>query len=255
MPKASAEGVKMRIVVINPSSEKTQTKDVKKYLPKEVSLKDIRDAGGMDVEYDEQQGLFYMFKTGVELAPLETKTFEVIVEDVWIIPDEELNKHKISTEKIMAALKDTIYYAQADLIAKLIYGRLSDIGTAQKDPSVTRQQHIANHRDHLAILEQIKSDIEKLEKILVAVGGPPNLELIEESDINLKSPSSKTTWIIIFIVLIFIAILAGTFFFTWHRQAAITESVFKSEKDNSFSEFKDGGQAGESPPPGQEKKP
>ena len=49
MPKASAEGVKMRIVVINPSSEKTQTKDVKKYLPKEVSLKDIRDAGGIPV--------------------------------------------------------------------------------------------------------------------------------------------------------------------------------------------------------------
>ena len=66
----------------------------------------------------------------------------------------------------------------------------------------------------------------------------PHLELIEKSDINLKSPSSKTTWIVIFIVLIFIGILSATFYFTWMRQASLTENIFTKEKDSSFSEFK-----------------
>ena len=88
---ASAAGtVKMRVLVVNPSATKTQIKTIKNYLPKETTLKNILDNGGLDVDYDQEQGLFYVFKNNVELAPSETKTFEVILDDVWQIPAEKI---------------------------------------------------------------------------------------------------------------------------------------------------------------------
>ena len=234
----AAGTVKMRIVLVNPSTTKTQTKSVKNYLPKEVTLKNIIDNGGLDVDYDQEQGLFFVAKSAVELAPSETKTFEVVFDDVWQIPSERTESIRNQTNAVIEKLKNTTYFNQADLIAKSILGRLDDIDKNQNDPNVSKQQRIAYYRDNLKVMQQVKDDLDKLEKLLVAVGGPPNLELIEKSDINLKSPSSKTTWIVIFIVLIFIGILSATFYFTWMRQASLTENIFTKEKDNSFSEFK-----------------
>lgn len=235
---AAAEAIKMRIVIVNPSSDKTHTKDVKKYLPKEIGMQHILDTGGFTIEYDQEQGLFYALREKVELAPLETKSFELVLDDVWMIAEDALQKLRSDTERITEHLSDTVYFAQAEVVAKSVYSRLDEIDHSQHDMEITRQQHIAVYRDNLGVVDGIRKDIAKLEKILVAVGGPPNLELVEESDINLKSPSSKTTWIIIFIVLLFIGILAGTFYFTWHRQAKITENIFSREKDASYSEFK-----------------
>ncbi len=247
----ASDSIKMRIVVVNPSDTKTQVKNIKNYLPKEVKVEDVQDPGGLGIEYDPEQGMFYVQKE-VELAPLETKTFEIVVRDVWFIPDAELSTLKNQVEHVLKALEGSRFYDEADLISKTIYGRLEEILRTQNDNTVTRQQHIAHYRNNLKTLDAVKADVARLEKLLVAVGGPPNLELIEESDINLKAPSSKTTWVIIFVVLIFIAILSLTFYFTWHRQAKITENIFSKEKDNSFSEFK--GSSGEEPrekgPPG-----
>ncbi len=235
---ASAEtGIKMRIVIVNPSDTKTQIKLIKNYLPKEVKVEDVQDSGGLNVEYDPEQGMFYVHKE-VELAPLETKAFEIVIKDVWYVAEDQLKTAKGQVERVLKALDGTRFYEEADLIAKTIYGRIDEILTTQNDQTVTRQQHIANYRSNLKTFDAVKDDIARLEKILVAVGGPPNIDLIEESDINLKAPSSKTTWIIIFVVLVFIAILSVTFYFTWHRQAKITENIFSREKDNSFSEFK-----------------
>jgi len=235
--------VKMRVVLVNPSAKKAQTKSVKTYLPKEVTMKDIKDNGGLDVEYDQEQGAFFASKNDIELAPLETKTFELVIDDVWNVSDDKLQGLRGRTDRTLGLLKGKPHYAEAEVLGKTIYGRLENILKAQNDPAASKQQHIAYYRDNLTLLKTVEDDIDKLEKILVAVGGPPNLDLIEKSDVNLKSPSSKTTWILIFIILIFVAILGGAFYFTWQRQASITENIFTKEKGNSFSELKGKGES------------
>ncbi len=239
--------VKMRVVVVNPSLTKTQTKTVKNYLPKEVDLKDIDDAGGMEVDFDPEQGMLYAYKKDVELAPGETKIFEVLMGDVWMIPEEKLEALRKRTEGILDKLKDTSFYDQAAVFGKTIYERLDEILKTQNDENVTRTQHIAYYRDNLETLELIQADIEKLEKLLVTAGGTPSLDVIEEADVNVNAPSSKTTWIIIFIVLIFILVLGGAFYLTWQGQATLTQNIFSKEKDASFSEFKDSPTSGGPP--------
>lgn len=238
---AWADTVKMRVVLVNPSTTKTQMKEIKSYLPKEITLKDVKDNGGLEVEFDEAQSLLYVYKQ-VELAPNETKTFELVLEDVWMVPDQKIADLRERTEGIMKKLEGSAYFNQADLVAKTVYGRLDEIARTQVDTNVSRQQHIAYYRDNLKMLQSILEDIERLEKILVTTGGPPNIELMEQTDVNLKSPSTKTTWIIIFVILIFMSILGGAFYFTWQGQARVTENIFTREKEATFSDFNKNGE-------------
>ena len=228
----------MRTIAANPSTTKAQTTTVKNYFPKEIRLKHVLDPGGLDIDYDDAQDLFFVYKKDLLLQPGEIKTFEIIMEDVWLIAEEKLSLCHKQTEGIIERLKGTPYLEQATLIAKTIYGRLDEIIKTQTDPNVTKQQHIAYYRDNLKTLEDIQKDIDDLQKILVTAGGPPNLKMIEDSKMDLKSPNAKTTWIIIFSILVFIAILGGAFFFTWQGQVKTTENIFTKEKDLSFSEFK-----------------
>ena len=216
--EAIAATIKMRVVVVNPSKTKAQMQTVKTFFPKEITLKDVKDPAGLDIDYDEGQGLLFAYKENVELAPSETKTFEIVMEDVWNVPEDQLLLHREKTDRIMKRLKDTAYFNQAELLAKTIYGRLDEIKNTQSDAGVSKQQHIAYYRDNLKLLDSLKADLDKLEKILVTVGGAPNIELLEKSELELKSPSAKTTWIIIFGILIFIGVLSAAFYFTWLKK-------------------------------------
>src|SRR3989338_8807278 len=100
-----AATVRMRIVIVNPSATKTQTKAIKNYLPKEVAQKDILDNGGLEVDYDADQALFYVYKNDVPLAPSETKTFEIVLKDVWVIPEDSLNDSRKRVETALEKLK------------------------------------------------------------------------------------------------------------------------------------------------------
>lgn len=237
-PPLWSEEIRLRVVAVNPSLEKTQTAQIRTELPKEVTSRDILDAGELEIEYDDARSLYYAFKNKVDLAPGETKVFEVVINDVWLIAADRLKALEDRTNAVMGHLKDTPYFSQADIIAKTVFGRLDNIRRTQSDPNVSRQQHIAYFRENTKIMDDILVDIERLEKMLVAVGGPPNIDMLEKSKIDLKSPSQKTTWIVIAVILVFIFILAGAFFFTWHTQAQTTENIFSREKKDSFSEFK-----------------
>ena len=85
---ALAAAVRMRIVVLNPSSTLTQTKSVRTPLPKEVTMQNIKDDGGMEIEYDNKEGSFVVFKNDIQLEPGETKVYEVIIDDVWMMNEE-----------------------------------------------------------------------------------------------------------------------------------------------------------------------
>lgn len=242
-----AATLKMKVVAVNPSKDKSRTTMIKQHFPKEVTVKDVKDSGGLEIDYDHEQGLYYAFKADVELAPGETKVYELVVNDVWMIAEEKIQEVRTRTASVAARFEQTVYANQADAIAKSIYTRLDEILRTQNDQNVTRKQHIADYRDNKAMLDAILKDIERLEELLVQIGGPPVPEALEKSEINLKHPTTKTTWIIIFVILVFIAILGGSFYFIWMGQAKITENIFSKEKGHSYADFKKKDSGGEEP--------
>lgn len=231
---AEAATVTFRYSAVNPSAAKTQKISIKKYLPGEVTPADIVDLGGLEIEYDESKSLYYVYKDNVELAPKEIRNFEVEVNDVWMVPDYELSELKGRTDAILAHLEGTEFYAKAKEIANTIYPRVEEIQKTQLDDTISRPRHIGVYRQNLITMKEIKDDIASMEKILVTAGGPPAPEMLAESKIKAEAPTKTMTWIVIFVIIIFLGLLGGVMFFTWHHQSRITKETLSASRNAAF---------------------
>ena len=215
---AERDPVTISVVVVNPSGEKTQTVPVRMDLPQEVTPSDVIDKGDMSLEYDDDKSLYYVFDEAVELAPKQTRVFEVIVRDLWYVPEEEVTSLKDYTGLLLGKLKETEYAASAKQMAESVLQRLTDIERTQNDEAIGRKARIGAYRLNRQAIARIKEDLARMEKLLTFTGGPPVPEMMEESPLKSDAPSTTTTWLVIFLIMIFLSLLGGQFFFTWHRR-------------------------------------
>lgn len=233
------EPIEMSVVAVNPSDVKTQTVEIKTYLPKEVTPDVIIDTAGLDIEFDSAQSMYYVYKEEVKLNPGETKTFSIEMQDVWIIPQGRLDSLRAQTASIIMRLEGSQFYESAQLLGETIYKALDTIVITQDDDTVSRKSHIGIYRNNLQIVEQIKDDIDRLEKQLVVASSLPKPDVLEESELKTESPTESTSWMIIFIIMLFIGMLAGVFFFTWQTQAHATKNLIAEAREKAFPEQSD----------------
>ena len=216
--EAQREPVTMKVVAVNPSIDKTRMVPVRIDLPSEIRPADILDHGELEVDFDTERSLWYVHKDDVQLTPKQTKVFEIIVKDVWFIPDAELDGLKGHTKLLLSRLENSEYYPFAQQLGGSIIERLEGIQTMQQDESIGRKQRIGAYRTNTEALKVVKEDLTRMEKLLSFTGGPPIPEMMEESPLKSDSPSTTTTWLVIFLVVLFMGLLAGQFFFTWQRR-------------------------------------
>lgn len=233
--ETSLDNVTLRVTTVNPSKTKTQLVPVKIDLPEEVTSRDVVEMSGLSLEYDSSRGIYYVFNNGVELAPQETRIFEIEIKDVWRIPDHRLNEVSNRTRELLGLLEGNERFPDAEEISKSIESKLNEIKTTQRDEAVSRSTHIGIYRTNLKVMDELKSDVERIERMIVSVPGPPVPEIVEDLEVpKTEAPSMATTWIVIFIIITFIGLLSGIFFFTWNRQEKITESLFTQRTDTAF---------------------
>lgn len=230
-PRAS---VKLRVVAVNPSKEKPQTVPIKIYLPKEVIPDDVIDMGELKVGYDSSKGVYYAYSDGVELKPQETRVFEVNLEDVWKIKNDEMSKLKEQTALALKHLENTPHYANAKSIVDSIDHRLNEIQVKQEDLSISREEHIGAFRVNQLTMQQIRSDISLIEKMLQTSGGPPSIEFLKDTVFEKKKDIERiTAWKIIIGLIGLIAFLGIAFYLKWFfaiktkRQAKPSDSVYQ----------------------------
>ena len=226
---AEKEPVTISVVAANPSKEKTQTMPVKIDLPQEIKPEDILEKGDLDVQYDDQRSIYFLFNKEISLKPLETRVFNVLVRNVWIIPQTKLDELRSYSQMLLGRLKNSEYFDTAKKLTDGITEKLDGIATRQKDETIGQKQKIGAYRVNIQTVEKVKEDIAKLEKILTFQGGPPVPEMLQESKVKSDAPSTKTTWLIIFSIVVFIALLGAQFFFTWHRRAT-SEKAFANQQ-------------------------
>jgi len=230
------EPMDMSVVIVNPSDTKIQTVPIKMYLPEEVTPDAILDAAGLDVEYDSEKSMYFVYKEAVKLKPSETKTFEIEIKDVWIIPQGRLDSLANQVRSIIERLVGSEFHDAAERLANTIYKSLDAITLTQNDEAVSKRSHIGIYRNNLKIVDQVKDDIVRLEKQLEIVMSRPKPEVLETDELKTETPEDSTTWMIIFIIMIFIGMLAGVFFFTWHAQANATKEMLNESRQEAFPE-------------------
>ncbi|MBU1998116.1 MAG: hypothetical protein KKE64_01315, partial [Candidatus Omnitrophica bacterium] len=227
-----------RIAAVNPSSTKRQKAKILNYLPQEIRPKDIMATGGLELAYDTTKSMYYVYNNFVELAPKEVKVFEVEVEDIWFVPQKELDDLKSQSERLVKRLERTAYAQEGRISTSNIIVSLEEIARVQADESISRDQHIGAYRTNLETLTKIKDEIARLEKYLQPQIGTTVPELLEKGKLKLNMPSKTTTWLIIFVILVFIGMMAGVFFFAWQAQVRASKDMLESSKDSAFSDQK-----------------
>ena len=184
LKEAQCASVRMKVVVLNPSATLTQSKDVRTPLPKEIMAKDVKDDGGMTIEYDNTAGAFVAIKNGILLEPGETKVFEVLMDDVWMVNEDGLDTMRKRTQSVIKGMRDTKAYERASLIGESMYARMDQILRNQNNANVTSNAHIAFYRDNLKILEQLQKDLKvKISRVEVW-HNEENAQMLEEIDLG-----------------------------------------------------------------------
>ncbi|MFC1509592.1 hypothetical protein ACFL60_07915 [Candidatus Omnitrophota bacterium] len=159
---SSLEKIVFNVVASNPSATKTQSVPIKTYLPTELTPEDVLDKGGLELKHDPEKSVYYLFKDSVMLEPKQTKVFTVKVKDIWVIPEDEIKALRKQTERIAKQLKNISGGKEA---VDSIYKRLDEITASQNDYTVSRKEHIGAYRLNLKVVEEIKEDIVKTEKL------------------------------------------------------------------------------------------
>ena len=229
-----AGSVKFRIVVVNPSKIKVQTVKIKKYLPEEVQLKDIMDAGGLDLEYDSEKGIYYAYKNDVALQPGESRVFEVEVEDVWIIPETKITDLKKQVENALPRFKNTEFAARVEEMARTVPAVLEEMLKTQLDETVSREQHIGIYRQNLQTIKRVTEELARLDAMINPMKGTATPEVLEKSKFKINLPGKSTTWLIILVIIVFLGLLAGVFFFVWQAQMKSGQDAIKAAAKDAF---------------------
>ena len=245
LPKTTAqeeerESVYMRLVAVNPSKEEIQTVSIKEYLPQEITTDDILSTSGLDLEYDTERGLYYVYKENIVLPAGKTLTFTVELKDIWFIPKDKLNSLKTQSESILESLINTEQYSAAKKVFEEIAAQIEEIMTSQEEAEgLPFKQQVATYRDNINIINGIQENIERMRNFWVTAGkgegGRSGRAMLEESKLKSDVPSKTATWMVIFIIMTFVLVLGAAFFFAWIRSNRAVEKTTSEETEASFS--------------------
>jgi len=192
------------------------------------------DAGGLDLEYDSEKGIYYAYKTDLELQPGESRVFDVEVEDIWLIADSAFADLRKQVEAAAGRMKNTDFAARADELARTVPAVLDEMARSQIDEGISREQHIGLYRQNLQTIKSIQDELAKMDRTIQPSAGPQTPELFEKSKLKLNMPAKTTTWLIIIVIIVFLGLLAGIFFFGWLAQMKSAQGAIDAQRKEAF---------------------
>lgn len=154
--------IKVKLFAVNPSDVNTQKLPVKYYFPEDIKKEDVLDPGGMEIDFDVAAGRYYAYKE-IELPPKGTQTLQIIIQDKWSIPPEQINVLKNKLHEKLKAMEGMKEYDTAKLLASYIENKMDNIIKSQNEAVSDVERKIALKRINEQALEQLENDILSLE--------------------------------------------------------------------------------------------
>lgn len=162
--------VKLKVVVVNPSTTEKKTAPIRYDLPKGIGPEQVVDIGNFDMKYDFNKGNYYL--TGsVTLEPSEKKVLEIRLRDVWTIQEQYLANLKSHTASMIDRLKGTKHVKVGNSLAEKIYEQLEFISVKEKSAGINIRERINRYYEGMVVLGEIKENIGMLENLVIDVGG------------------------------------------------------------------------------------
>lgn len=201
----------MRITVENPSPDLPREIDYfKRELPSELGIGDVLDPGDLEVGVDKEKGSVYVYTRDLVLDPGETRTFEVTIRDKWKLNERRVKALRTSIQDVLERMTEKDKYTS---VVDTLEGCLAELDEieAQTGPERLSPEYVAFYREQGNRLDVVENQFNRVESILARM---MRRETIGVGQI--KPPDRKTTWLVIWIILGFLAFVSLVFFFRWY---------------------------------------
>lgn len=208
-PEGEIPTAVIRIVVNNTSPEEVRTVTVRRELPAEVRLEDIVDAGGLDAAVDASTKLCFVYKEDVRIEPQESAVFDVKIRDKWNNNGPRISSLKVFSTNLLVRIVRKEKYQSVEASLRTLIGELDAIA-AEKGPSTLSNGYVAFYRDQKRRVDEVEQKVDRIASALRAI------EKNSRFGFPIKPPSLRTTWLIIYIVLGFLAVVSLLFFLRWY---------------------------------------
>ncbi len=209
-PKEYGEAV-VNITVHNSSTTQPRKINIRRDMPSEINIDDVLDAGGLAVRYDAQVRTTYVFKDDVEVQPSETITFKVLIRDKWNINTERMTflEKKVNELLVMTSGRANIEAVESTLNSALeaLEAIMTEVGPETLSPA-----YIAFYRRQADRLDAVEQDLNRVDAALKP--------LETKRGFDMPAPDKKTTWLIIYMILGFLAIVSLLFFLRWYVRSS-----------------------------------
>lgn len=161
--------VVFKSLITNPSTIISQKAPLKYYLPQEVKEEHIIEVDeDLSVKYDPERGEYFV--TGeFLLAPSETKTVSVKVQDVWTLNEKEIESLRKQVSELSKPLDRTSYFAQGVTLKSDIDVSL-DKALELTKANTTPEAKIRAYREAKIEIKAAKEKIEKLKELVTQAG-------------------------------------------------------------------------------------
>ncbi|MFH0796379.1 MAG: hypothetical protein V2A65_04895 [Candidatus Omnitrophota bacterium] len=157
----------MKVIAANPSRQKSQSVEVKSYLPIEIKPVNVINSGGLEVLFDKEKSCYYLYKKEVVLEPARIQPFTVELQDVWFIPQKDIDTLKTQTNELLDKVKKISYnYEEGKVVAEKILKKLGEISKSQeKDETLSLKTKIFLYRKNKDGLKEVRENLEKLRNL------------------------------------------------------------------------------------------
>jgi hypothetical protein len=209
-PEGGFKTALVRITVHNTSPRERRRVSVRRDLPPEVAAHDVIDSGELEVGTDPKTGISYVYRKNLELGPNERVTFELKVRDKWDVNGPRIKALDSSASDLLGRVRGKELYASLE---KTINGLISELARieAEPGPGTVNAEYVAFYREQASRLDEIEQKITRIQTAL--------RQTSKKLGFPLKPPSLKTTWLIIYIILGFLAVVSLVFFFRWYGRS------------------------------------
>lgn len=153
---ALAATMYINLVAVNASSDESRELPLKYYLPKELKPDDILDTAGLLVDYDIDQGTYFIHGT-LKMQPKESRTIRVEVKDVWNISKEEIDLLKKEIDENLARIQGTEYYERGQALREEMLKKLDYVIAQQENFAGNVERRIEEYRAHVDVLNEIRN--------------------------------------------------------------------------------------------------
>jgi len=209
-PVSFGEAV-VKITVKNSSPTQNRQVRVQRDLPPEVTIDDVLDGNGLSVRFDPKEGVTSVYADALELAPLETKTFDVRIRDKWNVNGPRIDYLGAKISELRAVIGDRRNLMAVENMLDAAETRLAAV-SGERGPEGLTPTYIAFYRRQADRLDAIEQDLNRIDAALKP--------LETKRGFAMPAPDKKTTWLIIYAILGFLALISLLFFLRWFARSS-----------------------------------